>query len=86
LLSVPFDGMSCLWPYRHVETGLICVFVTSVVVFAFWFLIAILEQPTKSAWVDERTPKDWKDADVDEFFKFGDARDRHKVIHEVRPS
>ena len=80
LLSIPFDGMFCFLPYRHMQTGVSCVFTMSVVVIAFWFLIAILEQPTKSAWVDERTPKDWKDADVDDFFEFGKENDGRKVI------
>ena len=71
MLSVPFLGMIGLIAYKHVLMGAMSVFSIAVVLAGFWFVIALLENPTKSAWIDERTPEDWKTADVDAFFHFG---------------
>lgn len=71
MLSIPFLAMVVLAVYRHALMGAVSVFAFSTAIVGFWFVIAILENPTKSAWVDERTPASWKTESVDAYFKLG---------------
>ncbi|HUC02031.1 MAG TPA: hypothetical protein VMA75_03950 [Candidatus Paceibacterota bacterium] len=71
MLSVPSLVMVMLTVYRHAITGIVSVFSFAMAIVGFWFIIALLENPTKSAWVDERTPASWKTANVDKFFGLG---------------
>lgn len=71
MIAVPFIAMIGLVAYDDVMMGAAAIFSVTTVIVGFWFVIALLENPTKSAWVDERTPADWKTEDIDEYFAFG---------------
>jgi hypothetical protein len=88
MLSAPFLSMIGLIAYKHALMGAMSVFSISVVLVGFWFVIALLENPTESVWIDERTPADWKTADIDTFFHFGAQLRRnyqHQQAATVRP-
>lgn len=71
LIAIPFVSMIGLIAYHDIWMGAAAIFSVVMVMTGYWQTIILLENPTKSAWVRERTPEDWKTADVDEFFGFG---------------
>ena len=59
IVSFPLIGMIGMVAYKHVMTGVISVFAISLVLAAFWLVIAQIEDPTKGGWFLERIPPEW---------------------------
>jgi len=67
-ISLPLLGMIGMIDYHSVTTGIFSVFAVSFILSLFWIVIKHLEDPSRSAWIAERIPADWLEADVDEHF------------------
>lgn len=70
-VSLPLLIMIGAIAYKHILTGEILVFSVSLVLILSWLVAAQIENPTQHGWFRERIPKDWFDADIDEYFGLG---------------
>jgi len=67
-ISLPLLGMIGMIDYQNIATGIFSVFSVAFILSLFWIIIKHLEDPSRSAWIAERIPADWLEADVDEHF------------------
>ena len=68
LISLPLLGMIGMIDYQSAAVGMCSVFTVSFILALFWIVIRHLENPSRSAWITERIPREWFEADVDEHF------------------
>lgn len=68
-----------LFHYPDVWVGLVLVSVTTFSFSLVWSIIRELEDPRRSQWIRERTPKEWFEADVDDFFDLSRGED-HPIL------
>jgi FtsH-binding integral membrane protein len=58
-----------LLPYEDCTSGTLAVFLATFIMALVWVVLIQLENPTKSAWLAERLPREWLKEDVDEYFR-----------------
>jgi hypothetical protein len=75
IMLIAFASMTVLlvglFHYLDAWVGLVLVSVTTFSFSLVWSIIRELEDPRRSQWVRERVPRQWFEADVDEFFSLG---------------
>jgi hypothetical protein len=67
-LSAPLLGLVIMLNYKEQWTGTVAVFLVTFILSLYWIVLIQLDNPLKSAWFAERTPKDWLTEDIDDYF------------------